>query len=161
DLTTEQTKQVQFIRKGAEDLVELVNDLLDLAKVEAGKVVIRPLEFEAAGLFGALRGMLRPLLAANNAVTLVFEDPVGLPSLLIVEDNRETLFIYEKYLKGTGFQVIPARTARMARLLLKEVRPVAVVLDVLLEGESSWDLITELKGSPATRDLPVWVVTVV
>jgi signal transduction histidine kinase/CheY-like chemotaxis protein len=79
-LTGEQTTQVGFIRKAAEDLSELVNDLLDLAKVEAGKVVVRPIEFEVANLFGALRGMLRPLLV-NDAVTLVFDDPAGLPPL--------------------------------------------------------------------------------
>ena len=61
DLTPEQEKQVQFIRKAAESLTELVNDLLDLAKVEAGKTVVTPVEFTAEELFGALRGMLRPL----------------------------------------------------------------------------------------------------
>ena len=40
DLTPEQEKQVQFIRQAAEGLSTLVDDLLDLAKVEAGKAVI-------------------------------------------------------------------------------------------------------------------------
>ena len=48
ELTTEQEKQVQFIRKAAENLTELVDDLLDLAKVEAGKTVVTPSEFTAA-----------------------------------------------------------------------------------------------------------------
>lgn len=52
---------------------ELVGDLLDLAKVEAGKVVVRPETFRAADLLSALRGMMRPL-QTNDAVTLVFED---------------------------------------------------------------------------------------
>jgi signal transduction histidine kinase/DNA-binding response OmpR family regulator len=80
NLTGEQETQVRFIRKAAEDLTDLVNDLLDLAKVEAGKIVVRPIEFHVANLFGALRGMLRPLLV-NESVTLVFEDPSAAPSL--------------------------------------------------------------------------------
>ena len=64
--------QVDFIRKAAEDLAELVNDLLDLAKIEAGKIEVRPAEFDVAELFSALRGMLRPLLVSDT-VALVFE----------------------------------------------------------------------------------------
>ena len=41
ELTPEQEKQVQFIRQAAEGLSTLVDDLLDLAKVEAGKAVVR------------------------------------------------------------------------------------------------------------------------
>ena len=52
----EQEKQVKFIRGSAQDLTELVNDLLDLAKVEAGKVSIRAASFKADGVFrGAAR----------------------------------------------------------------------------------------------------------
>jgi signal transduction histidine kinase/CheY-like chemotaxis protein len=77
-LTDEQERQLGFIRKAAEDLSELVNDLLDLAKVEAGKIVIRPAECSIDKLLGALRGMLRPLLV-NPAVTLVFEEAADVP----------------------------------------------------------------------------------
>ena len=80
DLTPEQEKQVQFIRKAAESLTELVNDLLDLAKVEAGKTVVTPIEFKVEDLFGALRGMLRPLLV-GDAVALIFEDAEDVPAL--------------------------------------------------------------------------------
>ena len=72
ELTDEQAKQVRFIRKAAEELSETVDDLLDLAKIEAGKVEIWPAEFEVANLFSALRGMLRPLLPTAD-VELVFE----------------------------------------------------------------------------------------
>ncbi len=81
ELTAEQEKQVQFIRKAAESLTELVNDLLDLAKVEAGKIVVTPNECSAEGLFATLRGMLRPLLV-GDVVALVFEDPADIPPLL-------------------------------------------------------------------------------
>jgi CheY-like chemotaxis protein/two-component sensor histidine kinase len=80
DLVPEQLKQVQFIQKAAESLTELVNDLLDLAKVEAGRTVVAPVEFTAADLFSALRGMLRPLLV-GGAVALVFDPPSEIPTM--------------------------------------------------------------------------------
>ena len=80
DLAPEQMKQVQFIQKAAESLTELVNDLLDLAKVEAGRTVVVPVEFTAADLFSTLRGMLRPLLV-GDAVTLVFDPPSEIPAM--------------------------------------------------------------------------------
>ena len=80
ELNNDQETQVRFIRKAAEDLTELVNDLLDLAKVEAGKTVITPAPFTADSLFGALRGMLRPLLV-GDAVAFVFEDTGPVPAL--------------------------------------------------------------------------------
>ena len=83
-LTAEQQTQVQFIRKSAENLSELVNDLLDLARVAAGKTTVSPVEFTAESLFGALRGMLRPLLV-GDAVALVFEDCGKLPPLVTDE----------------------------------------------------------------------------
>jgi signal transduction histidine kinase len=81
DLSPEQEKQIRYIRQSAQDLTDLVNDLLDIAKVEAGKVTIRPVHFSVNGLFGALRGMLRPLVAQNSSVSLVFEDPTEMPEM--------------------------------------------------------------------------------
>jgi signal transduction histidine kinase/CheY-like chemotaxis protein len=81
DLTTEQMKQVRFIESSARDLQEMVNDLLDLAKVEAGKTRIRTKRFEVQELFSALKGMLKPLLADNTSVELNFEDTPDMPLL--------------------------------------------------------------------------------
>lgn len=298
DLSPEQEKQVRFIKSSAQDLMDLVNDLLDLAKVEAGKVTIRPANFDVNTFFSALRGMLRPLLAQNSSVKLVFDDPeeeiqiysdeakvsqilrnfisnalkftergevrvsvsrghddtvsfsvsdtgigiaeedqerifqewtqvdgklqkvtkgsgLGLPlsrklaqllggnvyvksnlglgstfiavipmsfrgqtevvhvpevtreldsaklPVLVVEDSREALFIYEKYLIGSGFQVIPAKSIEEARAAVRAFRPRAILLDVLLQGEHSWDFLRDLKQDSSTQDIPVYVITVV
>ena len=79
-LTGEQEVQLGLVRRSAQDLSDLVNDLLDLAKVEAGKTVVHPSDFEVRELFGTLRGMLRPLLV-TDVVALVFEEPEGVPPL--------------------------------------------------------------------------------
>jgi signal transduction histidine kinase len=83
-LDNEARKQLSLIRGAAEDLESLVNDLLDLAKIEAGKIDIRAADFEVANLFSALRGMLRPLLL-NRSLSLVFEEPEELPFMMTDE----------------------------------------------------------------------------
>jgi CheY-like chemotaxis protein len=87
-------------------------------------------------------------------------DPKRLP-VLLVEDNAETLFVYEKYFKGTPFQPIPARTVSQAHASLRKCRPVAIVLDILLANESTWNFLSDLKQAPSTRSVPVLVVTMV
>jgi signal transduction histidine kinase len=68
DLTVEQERQVRFIESAANDLSELVNDLLDLAKIEAGKVDVHAAPVVVDHLFRALKGMLRPLVDEANVV---------------------------------------------------------------------------------------------
>ena len=80
DLTAEQEKQVRYIADAAVGLTDLVNDLLDIAKVEAGKLEVKPSRFTVSDLFGALRGLLRPL-KTNEDVELIFEEPSGVPIL--------------------------------------------------------------------------------
>jgi signal transduction histidine kinase/CheY-like chemotaxis protein len=80
ELTAEQEKQVRYIEQSAAGLSDLVNDLLDLAKVEAGKVKIRPKRFELKELFSALKGMLKPLLADNSSVDLIFGEVAEFPA---------------------------------------------------------------------------------
>jgi signal transduction histidine kinase/CheY-like chemotaxis protein len=80
ELNAEQTKEIEFIRTSAEGLAALVSDLLDLAKVEAGKAVIRLETFAVADLFEGLRKMTSPLVA-HRPVSVVFEDLVGLLTL--------------------------------------------------------------------------------
>jgi signal transduction histidine kinase len=80
DLASEQMHQITLIRRSITTLAELVNDLLDLAKIEAGKVELRPSDFTVADLFATLRGMCRPLLS-GDAVALIFEEAPDIPPL--------------------------------------------------------------------------------
>jgi len=79
-LSPEQHKQVLFISGAAGELSDMVDDLLDLAKIEAGRITISPAWFDMLDLFSALRGMFRPIVDAN-AVDLIFEEPQDMPRL--------------------------------------------------------------------------------
>lgn len=80
DLTPEQEKQVTYIRQAAEQLSTMVDDLLDLRKVESGKLQVHVETFNVTDLFGALRGMFKPL-SIKDTVTLTFEEIGTLPEL--------------------------------------------------------------------------------
>jgi signal transduction histidine kinase len=79
-LGVEQARQVEFIRRSVLELTDMVNDLLDLAKVDAGRITISPEWFEMVDLFSALRGMFKPIVA-NMSVSLTFDEPKAVPRL--------------------------------------------------------------------------------
>jgi len=79
-LTPEQERQVQLIKKSAVNLLEMINELLDIAKIEAGKIEVNPAGFEVCELFGTLRGMLRPIYT-NPELELNFEETGTLPGI--------------------------------------------------------------------------------
>jgi signal transduction histidine kinase len=96
-LTEEQERQVRFIQTTAAEFAEMVDDLLDLAKVEAGRVEISPAWFELVDLFSALRGMFKPVLV-NPDVTLVFEEPVG--ALPLYTDDKKLSQILRNFISN-------------------------------------------------------------
>jgi signal transduction histidine kinase len=73
-LTEDQSRQVELIRGSATDLLSLVNDLLDLAKAEAGRLEPNWSQVDLKAMFGQLRGTLRPL-ATRPEVEFVVEEP--------------------------------------------------------------------------------------
>jgi signal transduction histidine kinase len=89
-LTPEQERQVGFIQGSAGEFAQMVDDLLDFAKIEAGRVEISPAWFEMVDLFSALRGMFKPVLT-NPEVTLVFEEPLDVPKLFTDDKKLSTI----------------------------------------------------------------------
>ena len=62
ELNAEQDKQVRIIHDVAESLTAYVNDLLDLARTDAGGAVVTPSRFQVDGVLKALRRIIQPLV---------------------------------------------------------------------------------------------------
>jgi len=97
-LSPEQHKQVAFVSTAARELSDMVDDLLDLAKIEAGRISISPAWFDMFDLFSALRGMFRPIVDAS-AVDLIFAEPVGLPRLYT--DDKKLAQILRNFISNS------------------------------------------------------------
>ncbi|QYY28016.1 histidine kinase [Cupriavidus pinatubonensis] len=96
-LTPEQEKQVRFVRDTAAEFAGMVNDLLDLARLEAGRVEVSPAWFDMVALFDALRGMFKPVLT-NPEVSLIFEEPHDVSKLF--SDDRKVSQILRNFISN-------------------------------------------------------------
>ncbi|HET6251457.1 MAG TPA: ATP-binding protein [Tepidisphaeraceae bacterium] len=124
-LTAEQEKQVDFIRSSAAELTEMVNDLLDLAKIEAGRITISPAWFEMVDLFSALRGMFKPILT-NEAVSLIFEEPKDLPQ--VYTDDKKLSQILRNFISN-ALKFTQQGEVRVSARALGETRVIFSVAD--------------------------------
>lgn len=83
------------------------------------------------------------------------------PLILVVEDNPEAAEILGRHLEAGGFRMSVARTGNEALDLARDLQPVAITLDILLPEIDGWEVLTRLKATEATRDIPVVIVSVV
>lgn len=84
NLTEKQQRYVKNIQTSGKDLLTLVNDILDLAKIEAGKMDLHIVEFSIGDLVERLAGMMKPLAERRNIEVSCEVDP-RLP--LLVQDT--------------------------------------------------------------------------
>jgi CheY-like chemotaxis protein len=80
-------------------------------------------------------------------------------TVLVVEDNSHAADLLRLYLEGGGFAVAPVRDGETALSLARELRPAAIVLDILLPGLDGWDVLALAKADPAIAHIPIVVVS--
>ncbi len=84
-LNEEQTKQLGMVRGSARHLLELINDVLDISKIEAGQLAIRAEPFDLTASLERVAGLVKPMVA-QKGLTLVADFPPGLGEM--VGDRR-------------------------------------------------------------------------
>jgi PAS domain S-box-containing protein len=83
------------------------------------------------------------------------------PLVLIVDDDPQAAEILARHLEAGGFRSELARTGAEALTMARDLKPVAITLDILLPEVDGWEVLNRLKADEATRDIPVVVVSVV
>jgi CheY-like chemotaxis protein/signal transduction histidine kinase len=83
----------------------------------------------------------------------------GDQSLLIVEDDLHYARVIADLAHDAGLKVLVAHRGADALTLAREYRPSAVSLDVFLPDMLGWTVLSQLKQDPATRHIPVQIVT--
>ena len=112
-------------------------------------------------------------LAQANGATVTQENREGIWQLLIelrpppesytvviVEDNRDLVRLYSRYLAGRGYRLIEIGDSATAVQRIAEIMPDAIVLDLMMSRVDGWQILQSLRGSPSLRSIPVAVCSV-
>src|SRR5690554_2068458 len=79
--------------------------------------------------------------------------------VLVVEDEEPIRDLLRFRLSRAGYAVVPAATGAEARAAIADARPDVIVMDWMLPDMSGLELTKQLKREPATREIPVIMVT--
>jgi signal transduction histidine kinase/putative methionine-R-sulfoxide reductase with GAF domain/ActR/RegA family two-component response regulator len=81
--------------------------------------------------------------------------------ILAVDDDPGLVGLYRRYLEPHGYRVIGVYRSAEAVTRAAELRPVAVLLDVLMPNKDGWQVLAEMKRGDTTRDIPVIMCTLI
>jgi signal transduction histidine kinase/DNA-binding response OmpR family regulator len=91
----------------------------------------------------------------------VEEIPTDKRVVLAIDDDPQVISLYERYLTPQGYYVVPLTEPARAKERIKELKPFAVTLDIMMPNVDGWTVLTDLKSDPATRDIPIIICSIV
>ncbi len=101
-----------------------------------------------------------PLLPRSPGMSGTAPSAAADPLVLVVEDDLHAGDLLGHFLKEAGYRVAHAATGAQAIALARSLKPDAITLDILLPGEDGLAILGQLKGSAATKEIPVVIVSI-
>ena len=97
--------------------------------------------------------------ATISAVSAEETLPEGAPEVIVIDDDPDARELLRRMLAAGGFRALLASSGREGLDLCRSRSPAAVTLDVLMPAPNGWDVLSELKGDPALKEIPVVMVS--
>ena len=83
------------------------------------------------------------------------------PLVLVVEDDPKSSELLSIHLSEAGYRLAFATDGEEALKKAKELNPSVITLDIMLPKKDGWQVLMELKQEPATKNIPVIIVSIV
>ncbi|MFC1570519.1 response regulator [Candidatus Omnitrophota bacterium] len=79
--------------------------------------------------------------------------------ILVVDDDEDTLVVYDKTLSDAGYEVLMARNGKESVAVAKKEKPDVIIMDIMMPEADGIGSILKLKGDDSTRNIPIIVAT--
>ena len=99
--------------------------------------------------------------AANATDAAVMGEPSRDGTVLVIDDDATARELIATHLAAKGFAVVTAASGAEGIKLARELRPLAITLDVMMPHIDGWTVLATLKSEPSLADIPVVMVTIV
>lgn len=99
-----------------------------------------------------------PMIALDTPIDALLDSSHGKPKLLVVDDQPINIQVMHQVF-GADYQVFMATNGEQALSICQANPPDLVLLDVVMPGMDGFEVCTQLKNNPATRNIPVIFVT--
>lgn len=87
--------------------------------------------------------------------------PLARPTtVLVIDDNPDTLRLYRRYLSGGSYQILEASSGERGFELARQMRPSTIVLDVMMPNQDGWETLQRLHNDLDTGKIPVIICSV-
>jgi GAF domain-containing protein/CheY-like chemotaxis protein len=83
------------------------------------------------------------------------------PLILVVDDDATVRELVVRHLGRAGFAAVAARGGQEGLRLVRELRPAAVTLDIMMPDLDGWTVLAAMKGDPALASIPVVLMSIV
>lgn len=81
--------------------------------------------------------------------------------ILVIEDDRESVYIMKKTLDSPSSQVVAARDGIAGLQMAERLKPALITLDIMLPKKDGWEVLQALKKNETTKDIPVVIISMV
>jgi signal transduction histidine kinase/CheY-like chemotaxis protein len=81
--------------------------------------------------------------------------------VLAIDDDRNVLHLLQENLADAGYRVIGAESGQEGLRKARELKPRAITLDIIMPDIDGWQVLHTLKSDPATRDIPVILLSII
>jgi CheY-like chemotaxis protein len=81
--------------------------------------------------------------------------------IVSIDDDHQVIDLYKRYLRTHGYQVIAITQPQQVIQRLKETKPYAITLDIMMPHKDGWQVIQEIKKDPDTSEIPVIICSIV